>query len=241
MEVPSDVQHQAMGYDRAATMFAPDGRLLQAEYAEKTVKLGSASIGLVCNDGVVIVADKRVRDKLITQESATKIHEIDDHVIASSAGILSDARILVEGAQVLAQQNRVTYDSAIEPVSIIKYIADKKQMSTQYGGLRPYGVALLVAGVNKGKCYLYTSDVTGNFYGYHANSIGEHDEQIKESLRSDYKAGMSIDDGIKFALKIFKEILDKNFDLERFEVAYIKKDKLKVERINGEDLKKHSK
>src|SRR3990172_9215013 len=122
MDIPNEMQHQAMGYDRAATMFSPDGHLLQVEYAEKTVRLGSSSIGLVCKDGIVIVADRRVRDKLIAPESVNKIYEIDEHIVATAAGILSDARILIENAQVLAQQNRVTYSSPIDPISIIRMI-----------------------------------------------------------------------------------------------------------------------
>jgi len=237
MDMPTEMQHQAMGYDRAATMFSPDGHLLQVEYAEKTVKLGSASIGLVCKDGIVIVADKRIRDKLIAPESASKIFEIDTHVIATSAGILSDARMLVDQARVLAQQNRITYGSPIEPLSVIQMIADKKQMFTQYGGARPFGVAVLLAGFNKGRGHLYTSDVTGNFFAYKANAIGEHDEKIKEKLREDYKADMGIEEGIKFALKIFKEILAKNFDIERFDVAYIKNEEEGLIRVIGDELK----
>src|SRR3989338_7240833 len=73
MEIPSEMQHQAMGYDRAATMFSPDGHLLQVEYAEKTVRLGSSSIGLVCKDGLVMIADRRHRDKLVVTESMRSI------------------------------------------------------------------------------------------------------------------------------------------------------------------------
>ena len=238
--MPTEMQHQAMGYDRAATMFSPDGHLLQVEYAEKTVRLGSASIGLVCKDGIVIVADKRIRDKLIAPESASKIFEIDEHMIATAAGILSDARILIDHAQVLAQQNKVTYGTPVEPITIIRMIADRKQMFTQYGGARPYGIAVLLAGVSKGQSHLYTSDVTGNFFAYKANAIGEHDEKIKETLRSDYDENMSVEDGIKFCLKIFKDILGKNFDLIRFDVAYVKKSEEKLVRIQGEALKKYS-
>jgi proteasome alpha subunit len=238
MEIPSEMQHQAMGYDRAATMFSPEGHLLQVEYAEKTVRLGSASIGLACKDGVVIVSDKRIRDKLIAPESASKIFEIDEHIISSSAGILSDARVLVDSAQVLAQQNRITYGSPIEPISIIKMIADKKQLFTQYGGARPFGVAVLLAGINKGKTHLYTSDVTGNYFAYKANAIGEYDEKIKEVLRRDFKESMSVEQGISFCLKIFKSILDKNFDLERFDVAYVKLNEEKLVRVSSEELKK---
>lgn len=241
MEMPTEMQHQAMGYDRAATMFSPDGHLLQVEYAEKTVRLGSASIGLVCKDGVVIVADRRVRDKLISPESANKVFEVDEHIIATVSGILSDARILIEQAQIFAQQNRVTYGGPVEPISVIRMIADKKQMFTQYGGARPFATAVLLAGVNKGKAQLYTSDVTGNFFAYKANAIGEHDERIKEMLRSDFKEGMLVDEGIKFALKIFKEVLEKNFDLERFDVGIVRKDSMKLERFHGDELKKFSK
>lgn len=219
-------------------MFSPDGHLLQVEYAEKTVRLGSASIGLVCKDGVVIVADKRIRDKLIASESANKITEIDFHIMATSAGILADSRILIDSAQILAQQNRVTYGTAIEPISIIRMVADRKQMFTQYGGARPYGVSTMVAGVSKGKSHLYTSDVTGNFFAYSANSIGENDERVKEILRKDYKEEMSIEEGIKFCFKIFKEILEKNFELGRFEVGYIKNSEGKLKRIFGDELKR---
>jgi proteasome alpha subunit len=238
MDMPTEMQHQAMGYDRAATMFSPEGHLLQVEYAEKTVRLGSASIGLTCKDGVVIVADKRVRDKLIAAESATKIFEIDEHIMATAAGILSDARILVDQAQILAQQNRVTYGSPIEPVSIIRMIADKKQMFTQYGGARPFGVAVMMAGVNKNRNHLYTSDVTGNYHAFKANAIGENDEKIKEILRSDYREDMTIDEGIKFCMKIFKDLMGKNFDLARFEIGMIKTGKEKLHRMQGDILKK---
>jgi proteasome alpha subunit len=241
MDMPSEMQHQAMGYDRAATMFSPEGHLLQVEYAEKTVRLGSASIALVCKDGVVIVADKRVRDKLIAAESASKIFEIDNHIMATSAGMASDARVLIDQVQILAQQNRIMYNSPIEPLSVIRSIADKMQQFTQYGGARPFGVAILLAGVNKGKAHLYTNDVTGNFMAYRANAIGENDEKIKEELRRDYKEEFSIDQGITFAFKIFKKILAKNFDIGRFDVGYVKIEDGKLIRLLGDDLKKYVK
>lgn len=238
MEMPTEMQHQAMGYDRAATMFSPDGHLLQVEYAEKTVKLGSNSVGLVCKDGVVILADKRIRDKLIAPESATKIFEIDDHVMATAAGIASDARMLVDKSRLLAQQNRVSYGGAIEPIAVIQMIADNMQMFTQYGGARPYGVAIMLGGVSKGRAHLYTSDITGNFFAYRANAIGENDEQIKEELRRDFKDDMTMDEGIKFAMKIFKEILGKNFEVSRFDVGMIPSKDGRLVRLHGEELKK---
>ena len=239
--MPTEIQHQAMGYDRTATMFSPDGHLLQVEYAEKTVKLGSNSIGLVCSDGVLLIADKRIRDKLIAPESANKIFEIDEHIVATAAGISSDARMLIDKSQLLAQQNRVSYDSPVEPVTIIKMIADNKQMFTQYGGARPYGVAIMLGGISKGKAHLYTSDITGNFFAYKANAIGENDEQIKEELRKDFDRNMTIEEGLKFVMKIFKNILGKNFDIERFDVGYITIKDEKLVRLQGDSLKKFAK
>jgi proteasome alpha subunit len=232
-----DMQHQTMGYDRTATMFSPDGHLLQVEYAEKTIRLGSASIGIVCSDGVFLIADKRVDDKLIVPSSASKIYEIDSHIISSSAGIMSDARILIEKAQLMAQQHRVTYDSPVEPEVIIKEISDLKQQFTQYGGARPYGASLLVAGVVEKKPTLYTSDVTGNYFSYFANAIGENDERIREKLREHYKKDLTIKKGVKLALDIFKEIQGEKFNLDRFELAFIKNDTEKLERVVGEKLK----
>ena len=116
-----------MGYDRAATMFAPDGHILQVEYAEKTIRLGSSSIGIVFDKGVLILSDRRQRDILVVESSANKIHEIDDHIICVSAGISSDARVLIEKARVIAQQHRVTYDSAPTTEAVVREISDIKQ------------------------------------------------------------------------------------------------------------------
>ncbi|MBW3012340.1 proteasome subunit alpha, partial [Candidatus Woesearchaeota archaeon] len=106
-----DRSNQMLGYDRAITMFSPDGRLLQVEYAKKTVKQGTTAIGIVCKDGVLLVADKRVMDPLMVVEGVEKIFPIDDHVAAALSGLVADGRVLVERAQVRAQQHRVTYDS----------------------------------------------------------------------------------------------------------------------------------
>ena len=232
-----DMQHQAMGYDRTATMFSPDGHLLQVEYAEKTVRLGSASIGIVFLDGVFILADKRIEDKLIIKESANKIHEIDGHIISSIAGIVSDARILIEKAQILSQQHRITYDSPIETELVVKEIANIKQQFTQYGGARPFGVSVMTAGINGKKPELFVSDITGNYFSYGANSIGENDDKIKGLLRERYKPGLKMKEGVKLALDIFKEIQGDKFALNKFELAYIKTGTRKIERLEGDKIK----
>ena len=237
MDMPSEIQHQAMGYDRTATMFSPDGHLLQVEYAEKTVRLGSSSIGLVCKDGVVIVSDRRVNDKLILPESANKVFEIDEHVIASAAGILSDARVLIEKARLISQQNRITYDSPIDVEEVIREIANTKQMFTQYGGARPYGVAIMLSGVDSKGRFLFSSDITGNYFSYTAMAIGENDEKIKEMLRTKYNPNLNVDGGIKLALSIFKDILGKNFEASRFDIAYVPSDSKKIVRLDTNSLK----
>jgi proteasome alpha subunit len=239
METP-DMQHQVMGYDRAATMFSPDGHILQVEYAEKTVRLGSASIGFVCSDGVVILADKRINDSLLVPESANKIFEVDSHIIGSAAGILSDARVLVERAQLIAQQHRVTYDSNVDVISIIKDISDVKQQYTQHPGVRPFGVAVMIVGRDS-KSRLFVSDITGNYFEYYASAIGENDEKIKELLRKEYKSSMKIEEAIRVGLGIFKEVKGKNFNVDNFDAAFIPISTNKIERLNSDKLKKYLK
>lgn len=229
-----DIQHQQMGYDRAATMFAPDGHILQVEYAEKTVRLGSASIGVVCKDGAVIVSDRRNKDKLLVEDSANKIYEIDSHIMCTAAGIMSDARVLIEKARVFAQQHRVTYDSPSETEAIVKDVADVKQQFTQYGGARPFGVALLFASYDS-KPRLFTTDVTGNYFQYKADAIGQNDDKIKAKLREKYKEGMTSEEGVKFALGIFKEILGEEYNSDRFDIAVIGKDQ-KLKRVSSKGL-----
>ena len=236
--MPTDIQHQAMGYDRTATMFSPEGHLLQVEYAEKTVRLGSSSIGMVCSDGVFIIADKRIDDKLIVAKSANKIYEIDSHIISSVAGIMADSRILIERAQLISQQHKITYDSEIEPELVIKEIANIKQQFTQYGGARPFGVAFMIAGINNEKPELFTSDITGNYFSYYANAIGESDDKLKEKLREDYRHGITIKEGVKIALKIFEEVKGKTFKIGKFELCYIKNKEKKILRLTGEEITK---
>lgn len=237
MDMPIDMQHQAMGYDRTATMFSPEGSLLQVEYAEKAVRRGSSSIGMVCSDGVFIIADKGIKNKLIVPKSSNKIYEIDSHIITSIAGIISDARVLIERSQVVSQQHRITYDSAIEPELIIKEISNIKQQFTQYGGARPFGVALMIAGVNRNNAELFTSDITGNYFSYFANAIGENDEKIKEILKEKYKQDLTIKKGVKLALDIFKEIQKDIFDISRFELVYLNTKEKRLNRVEYQELR----
>lgn len=234
------MQHQVMGYDRSATMFSPDGHILQVEYAEKTVRLGTASIGIKCDDGVVIVSDKGEKDSLIVADSAEKIYEIDEHIMSSAAGILSDARLLVNHVRIISQQHRVTYDTPIDIESVIREISDIMQQYTQHPGIRPFGVSLLIAGTSEGKPKLYTSEITGNYYEYNAIAIGRNDDKIKEILRKEYKSGIKTDEAVKLSLNIFKNVLGDKFDVSRFNVGIIKTENNKLRKLTVEEIKKFS-
>jgi len=232
------IQHQMMGYDRAITMFSPDGRLLQVEYAKKTVRLGNTAIGMVCRDGVLLVTDKRLVDKLIVPEAIEKIFKVDDHIMATAAGIISDARVLIEQGQIKAQQHRITYDSPIDVIGIVKHICDIKQIGTQTGGLRPFGVSLLIAGVDEGGKKLFETDPTGIFYQYKATVIGEGEPEIEEILYKEYKESMSIEDGLKLCVKALKKVLDTKFNAERIDSAYIRDDERIMKKVPKEKIKK---
>ncbi len=220
------MEHQMMGYDRTSAMFSPDGRLLQVEYAKKAVRQGITAVGIVCKDGVVLVADKRVTEKLMVAKSVEKVVQIDDHITAASSGFMMDGRVLLERSQLIAQQHRVVNDEPIEMIELVKEIADLKQFYTQYGGARPFGVSILFAGVDD-KPRLYVTDPTGIYFEYKATAIGEDEVEIKNILNKEYKETMSIDEGIKLAISALKRTLKKDFSMDRIDGAYItEKDKM---------------
>ncbi|MBT3463869.1 archaeal proteasome endopeptidase complex subunit alpha [archaeon] len=216
------MDHQMMGYDRAITMFSPDGRLLQVEYAKKTVKQGSTAIGMSCKDGVLLVNDKRIVDKLIIPDSVEKIWKIEDHIMITAAGIISDARVLIDRAQVRAQQHMVTYDSPIDILAVVRDLCNLKQICTQSGGLRPFGVSLLIAGIDNGTPKLYETDPTGIYFRYRATAIGEGENEIEEILYKDFKDTMTIDEGLKLSVNALKKVLEENIKPERIDAAFIK-------------------
>ncbi|MEM3370108.1 MAG: archaeal proteasome endopeptidase complex subunit alpha [Candidatus Woesearchaeota archaeon] len=234
------VQHQVMGYDRAITMFSPDGRLLQVEYAKKTVKQGSTAIGITYKNGVLLFADKRITDSLIIPESIEKVWQIDDHMIVTAAGIISDARVLIERAQVKAQQHKITYDTPIDTLSIVKDICALKQVCTQSGGLRPFGVSLLVAGIDNDGPKLYETDPTGIYFRYKAAVIGEGESEVEETLKKGYKDGMSREEAIKLAATAMIKFLKKDYSPERIEAAYVEGPQNSFTRMTKKEIEKLS-
>lgn len=231
--------HQLMGYDRAITMFSPDGRLLQVEYAKKTVRQGSTAIGMICSDGVLFVTDKRVVDSLVVPESVEKIWQIDDHIGATASGILSDARVLIERAQLRAQQHRVTYDTPVDVITIVKDICNLKQICTQSGGLRPFGVSILVGGIDADRPTLFETDPTGIFFEYKASVIGEGEVEIEEILQKEYDHSLTIEDGLGLCLGALKKVLGENFSIERIDAAYIKNDEKKFKKFSKETVERN--
>ena len=227
-----------MGYDRAITMFSPDGRLLQVEYAKKTVRLGNTAIGVACKDGVVLVTDKRIASKLVVADAIEKIFVVDDHMIATAAGIMSDARVLVERSREKAQSYRVTYDSPIDVLTIVKDLADLKQFCTQSGGLRPFGVSMLVAGVDETGRRLYQTDPTGLFYEHKAVVIGEGEEIVEPILQEEYKDTITVDEGLQLAIKALKKAVGEGFSAERVD-AIIVDGSAKMKHFSTQDIKKY--
>jgi len=226
-----------MGYDRTSIMFSPDGRLLQVEYAKKTVKQGTTAMGMVCKDGVLLLADKRISEPLIMPDSIEKVSPVDDHIGATASGIVSDGRILIDIGRTIAQKHRVTYDSPIDVLSLVKNICDIKQYYTQVGGARPFGVSLLFAGVNDNN-ELYVTDPTGIFFQYKATAIGDKDEEIKDLLNKQYKENIDLNSGLKLALSILRKVQGKNFDIKRIDAAVIKSSDKKFNKLSASDLSK---
>ncbi|MBT3985558.1 archaeal proteasome endopeptidase complex subunit alpha [archaeon] len=228
--------HQMMGYDRASTMFSPDGRLLQVEYAKEAVKQGSTAIGIVCSDGAVLIADKRISDELIISDAVEKIFQVDKHMGATSVGYVMDGRVLIERAQVISQQHMVTYTVPMETLTLVKEISDTKQSYTQYGGARPFGVSILFIGVDDGPV-LYVTEPTGIFFQFRATAVGENSDAIKNLLRKEYKEEMNTDDGIKLAIKALKKVMGKDFDARRIDGAVISTSDKQFRRIDKKRLK----
>lgn len=228
-----------MGYDRSITMFSPDGRLLQVEYAKKTVKQGSTAMGIACKDGVVFVVDKRITSKLLVPEAIEKLFVIDSHVGATASGIISDARVLVDRAQLRAQQHTVSYDTSIDILSLVKEICDLKQVCTQSAGLRPFGVSMIVGGVEEdGSIKLFLTEPYGLYFQYKAVVIGEGEEEIDAALQKRYRATLSVDEGLKFGLGLLKEYLKDEFNVDRVDAAYINAAEKRFVKLTNEELKR---
>ena len=194
-------QAQQQAYDRGITIFSPDGRLYQVEYAREAVKRGTASIGVRTEEGVVLAADKRSRSPLMEPTSVEKIHKADDHAGIASAGHVADARQLIDFARRQAQVNRLRYSEPIGIEALTKEVTDHIQQYTQVGGARPFGVALLVGGIEDGEPRLYETDPSGTPYEWKAVSIGANRGDLQEYLEENYGDDLDLDGGLALALR----------------------------------------
>ncbi len=210
-----------MAYDRTIVVFSPDGRLLQVEYARQMVKNGSTSIGIKVKDGVILGAMKG-HMTLAVEDSHKKIWEIDDSVAAVSAGSLADARSLIDMARVKAQVNMITYGEPISINSITKYISDRKHLVTQYAGVRPYGVGLLIGGADKTGPRLFETEPSGTMIEWKAQAIGRGADRAKKVLNSGFKDGMDLKAGVQLLVKAMKAG-EKSVKLDNIDAVFVKK------------------
>lgn len=215
---------QNAGYDRAITVFSPDGRLFQVEYAREAVKRGTTSIGIKCSEGIVLAVDKRTTSNLVEATSIEKIFKIDEHIGAATSGLVADARALVERARVEAQINKITYSEPIRVDSLSKKLCDMLQMYTQNGGVRPFGSALIIGGVYDGSCKLFETDPSGALIEYKATAIGSGRSAAMDIFEDQYKDDMNLNDAIKLALTAINEATEHETTANNVEIAVIKCD-----------------
>ena len=208
-----------MAYDRGSTVFSPDGRLFQVEYAREAVKKGSTTIGLKYKDGVALIVDKRSASRLLEPKSTEKIHDIDDYVGCATSGLVADARVLVDEARKQAQIHRVNFGENIGVEMLVKKICDYKQNFTQYGGVRPFGTALLVAGTDDLGAHLFETDPSGALVAYKATGIGNGRPAVMDMFEKEYKDDMEFADAMKLGLNALKAAIEEDPKAESVEIG----------------------
>ena len=206
--------NQQQAYDRGITIFSPDGRLYQVEYAREAVKRGSASIGVRTDGGVALLADRRIRSSLMEPSSVEKLHKADDHIGIASAGHVADARQLIDFARRQAQVNRLRYEEPIGVETLTKEVTDNIQQYTQVGGARPFGVALIIGGVEDGEPRLYETDPSGVPTEWKSVAIGNDREAILDYLEENYRSDADLDGAIDLALSALATAKDEALDAE---------------------------
>ena len=228
-----------IGYDRAITVFSPDGRLFQVEYAREAVKRGTTAIGIKAKDGVALLVDKRVTSRLLEASSIEKIFKIDDHIGAATSGLVADARVLIDRGRVEAQINRIVYDEPISVETLAKRICDFKQTYTQFGGVRPFGTALLIAGVYNGKNYLFETDPSGALLEYKATAIGSGRNTVIEIFEEKYDENMTLEDVILLGLEALYRVTEGRMDVSTIDIGVVETEKGKFRMLEAEEMKRY--
>ena len=227
---------QNAGYDRAITVFSPDGRLFQVEYAREAVKRGTTSIGIKCSEGIVLAVDKRTTSNLVEATSIEKIFKIDEHIGAATSGLVADARALVERARLEAQINKITYSEPIRVDSLSKKLCDMLQMYTQNGGVRPFGSALIIGGVYNDDCKLFETDPSGALIEYKATAIGSGRSAAMDIFEDQYKDDMNLNEAINLALTAINEATEHETTANNVEIAVIKCDDEVYTKLSQENV-----
>lgn len=229
------IMPEYMGYDRTIAVFSPDGRLFQVEYAKEAVKRGTTCIGIAFKDGVLL-ATVKPKGGLIVNDSTEKIFQVDDHIGAVAAGLLADARIIVNQARVKAQVHKITYEEPIDTWTLARTIGDRVHLSTLYAGLRPFGVALMIVGIDDTGVHLIESDPSGMLYEWYAYSIGKGAVIANKILKQKWKPGMSDSDAVKLAVNILSKT-EKEKKETALDIAVIKSGG-RFKKLSNDELKK---
>ncbi len=217
------------------TMYSPDGRIYQVEYALETVKRGTLAIGIKCNNGVIIAVEENPR-ALQVSSITQKIFQIDNHIGIAAAGYIPDARVQVDSARFFSQSNRLTYDEPIDVETVARHLADQSHQFTQYSGVRPYGVALIIAGVDQKGASIYVTDPSGTYVSYAAVSIGENSDAVMDFLEKNYKSDITLEDGASLAAAAINLKDEKRDGSKHVKMSWIKLDKQKMEKISESDI-----
>lgn len=229
------MQPGQMAYDRGITVFSPDGRLFQVEYAREAVKKGTTTIGLKYKDGVALIVDKKVSSKLVEPESIEKIYDVDEHIGCATSGLVADARILVDEARKTAQIHKITYDENMAVEMLVKKICDFKQNYTQYGGVRPFGTALLMAGIDDTGRHLFETDPSGALVSYKATCIGSGRSAVMDVFEKEYEDNMTCNKALKLGLKALENALEEKPVPENVEIAVVEAGK-KFRRLSTKEI-----
>jgi len=229
----------AAGYDRAITVFSPDGRLYQVEYAIETVRRGTIAVGVKSKDGVILAVEEKPR-KLQTSHITQKIFQVDDHIGIAAAGYIPDARSQVDNARFFSQSNRMIYDEPIEVETVAKHLADQCQQFTQYAGVRPYGVSLIISGVDQQGSTLYLTDPSGTYIPYHAVAIGSGSDQVTDFLEKNFKSDMSMEDASALATASIYLASDEKEGVKHIKMAHVKKDTKMLTNVSEQDIEKYA-
>jgi len=227
-------------YDRAITVFSPDGRLFQVEYAMELVNRGATIISLQCEEGIVLGSEENI-EALEEAEYSWKIFRVDEHVGAAIVGLSSDARILIDQARIYAQSNKLTYDEPIDVEVVTKRICDIQQMYTQHAGVRPFGVSIIFAGVDKTGNHIFGTHPSGTYRGYKATALGAGRETVLAILKEEYKENMTFEATTKLAIKCLAKALEARQLPARIKIAVIPATNKKMEMLKDETVEAHIK